>query len=584
MIATSLLQTFITEASILRLSGDTYFKRGVDYCRRELVDDLEQIGDALTATVYGTEDYVVRLSASGKKLTHFCSCPLGEDGQFCKHLVATALTWLHREPIQIAPLDPLRAVLQAQDKETLIGWIVDWSSRDDAMRRQVLALTGPGQTPKELIADTGRNLKEAIRITGYRDYDQAPVYAGRVHSALDALETLLQDYSAAVIPICETAMASLSKNAEKIDDSDGQMTELMGRVGEIHLQACQQARPDPERLGVRLFALQLGSVYNEWHDAANLYADILGEAGLAAYRREAEKAWEKVPVRTERDVRGDQPGYYAITHIMKSLAQRSGDVEQIVAVLERDLTTPFCYLAISQVYLAAGHHDEALRCAERGMAAFPTSDASSLRLFAAQEYRRTERHAEALHIVWGEFRILPQLESYRRLADFACHADDWENADGWRERAISYIRRVHTEDPANSGRPPAPTAWHRQRLRSLLVEVFLDEGRVEQAWEEAQTTSCDDALWLALAAEREKTQPEDAVSVYLRIAEDAIRSADHKRYAGAVVLLEKAAKLMQGLNQSLEFQETLEAIRLRNKAKSKLRTLIEARRAYLYLD
>ncbi len=62
--------------------------------------------------------------------------------------------------------------------------------------------------------------------------------------------------------------------------------------------------------------------------------------------------------------------------------------------------------------------------------------------------------------------------------------------------------------------------WNRDH--SLLVEIFLDEQETEEAWQEAQAGGCRNDLWLRLAAKREIEHPEDAVSVYLRLGEQAI--------------------------------------------------------------
>lgn len=41
---------------------------------------------------------------------------------------------------------------------------------------------------------------------------------------------------------------------ESVDDSDGAMGGLLERVQELHLAACEVARPDPVNLATRLFA------------------------------------------------------------------------------------------------------------------------------------------------------------------------------------------------------------------------------------------------------------------------------------------------------------------------------------------
>lgn len=48
----------------------------------------------MTAGVLGARNYQVRFWAEHGNLGHECTCPLGEDGIFCKHCVAAGLAWL----------------------------------------------------------------------------------------------------------------------------------------------------------------------------------------------------------------------------------------------------------------------------------------------------------------------------------------------------------------------------------------------------------------------------------------------------------------------------------------------------------
>ena len=50
----------------------------------------------------------------------------------------------------------------------------------------------------------------------------------------------------------------------------------------------------------------------------------------------------------------------------------SGDPEEIVAVLSRDLSHGYSYVRIGEVYRAANEPDKALEWAEKGLEAFPT--------------------------------------------------------------------------------------------------------------------------------------------------------------------------------------------------------------------
>lgn len=83
---------------------------------------------------------------------------------------------------------------------------------------------------------------------------------------------------------------------------------------------------------------------------------------------------------------------------MESLAEASGDIEQHVAVISRDLSSGYAYWRIAGIYRQAGLHDQALAWVEKGLRAFPKNTDSRLRDFAAEEYHRRKRHADAMKL------------------------------------------------------------------------------------------------------------------------------------------------------------------------------------------
>ena len=181
-------------------------------------------------------------------------------------------------------------------------------------------------------------------------YQEAAGWARDVNEAIDAIERLLLDGQAAtVIGLCESALRSLVEAIEMVDDSDGHFSELRDRLEDIHYRACQKARPDPAQLAERLFQFELHNDFDVFYGAASRYAKILGAKGMKVYRELAEAAWRNVPARTAQDERAEWGKHAAITHIMESLAELSGDVEQQVAVMSRDLSHAYSYLRIAEV-------------------------------------------------------------------------------------------------------------------------------------------------------------------------------------------------------------------------------------------
>ncbi len=225
-------------------------------------------------------------------------------------------------------------------------------------------------------------------------------------------------HALAVIELCESALSNLETAAGAFDDSDGHLSVLEDRLEDIHFQACKDAGPDPLDLARRLFNLELCSDLGVFWGAAANYAEILGVEGLKEYRRVAEAEWAKVPAWTPNEPPPKWGNYSRIERIMQSLAQASGNVEELVGVMSRDLTAAYNYLRIAEVYREAGRHDHALIWAEKGLQAFPEQIDSRLQEFVAEGYHRRSRHEEAMRLIWGGFLKVPD-GARRRKAD-AC--------------------------------------------------------------------------------------------------------------------------------------------------------------------
>ena len=88
------LPDLISRPVIEKLAGERSFERGLAYFRGGAVERLASHRDRISARVVGTDVYVVKLWPDRGDLDWSCTCPVGQDGEFCKHLVATGLAWL----------------------------------------------------------------------------------------------------------------------------------------------------------------------------------------------------------------------------------------------------------------------------------------------------------------------------------------------------------------------------------------------------------------------------------------------------------------------------------------------------------
>ena len=443
------LQRFDITA-LKRLAGGA-FARGEAYHREGRVEILSFEPRRVLARVSGTEDYRVNLLGAGETIKGECDCPAFDDYGFCKHMVATALAAnadSHGGEQSSGALARIRAHLEDKPNGVLIAMIVELAERDPALFRKLeIASAADRADDKTLAARLGKAIDQATATRGFVEDGEAGAWAAGVDEALDALEALDLKRDRLVLKLAERAVDRIETVIELIDDSNGECGDLLERARDIHLRAALSARPDPIALAHDLFERETAGGYGTFDGAAWLYADVLGEAGLAEYRRLATEAWEKLPPLSGRDRRKGEGDYSGLSEILDRFAERDGDVEARIALRAKDLSSPWKYFELAEFCLKHKSADEALRWAEEGLWAFEDGPSDArLVLFAADLLVKADRGAEAEALLKRTFERAPDFNVYLR----------WRDAGGEAalDQALAVIeRRAAAETGLSFGHP-----------------------------------------------------------------------------------------------------------------------------------
>jgi len=444
---------------------------------------------------------------------------------------------------------------------------------EDDHLRDALRMKIAQQQPEGLNVETFRDvIDNATAIGEFVDYNSSFEFARGVDRVVDSIAQLLDEgHAAEVIELTEHALLRCEEALGMVDDSAGEVGGVLERLQELHYAACMAAKPDPEELARRLFHWKLTSQRDVFYCAVEHYARVLGAKGLAVYRQLAESAWEKVPARGSRDKhRSLDDMRYRLTSMMESLARADGDVESLVAVQRRDLSSSYRYLQIAETYKQAGEADQALRWAEDGLKAFPDESSERLREFLAEEYHRRERHDDALAMIWANFAQRADLHHYRELQQHATRAKAWKT---WREKAVTHIRG---DIGRRSRAARVRGALGLGRVdHSTLVDIFLWEKDTEAAWREAQTGGCSDQLWMRLAKQRETHHPSDALGVYQQQVDSVINLGSGDAYRDAVALIRKIGELMRRVGRAGDFAGYVATLRATHRRKRNFVALLD---------
>ncbi|BAU86047.1 zinc finger SWIM domain protein [Streptomyces laurentii] len=541
----------LTEAKLKSLAGARSFERGQDYT--DAVSGVEFDGDRITAFVHGTERYEVELVLRGARgPVGECDCPYGQEGNFCKHLVALGLTLLARK----ADIPRMRkeargrargldAWLSGLAREELLAVVREEAAEDSRLRRRLELRAASARGDLAGIRSRVRELLDIGPFARYGcvEYADAHAYADQAGQAVSAIRSLTASGRAAdAMTLAREAIEVLAGVVENVDDSDGCLETVGTGLADAHHEACRTAAPDPEELAQWLAAHAL-------RDACDLadidpldYADLLGERGMVALRRHAVEAWQ-----------ANRTGW-AEKDLMQRLAKSGRDIDTLIAVHAADLApNGHSHLLIARELDTAGRTPEALEWAERGIR--ETDDLATVDTalvdHLADRYTRIGRLADAITLRRDHFAARRTLLTYRQLRATAETTGHWPAE---RENALTLLR-------ADGDR--------------VLIDILLDDQDLDAAWQAATAFGAHDGQWLTLADHSRPTRPADALPVYLRLAARLAPQTGNAAYEQLVSLLLSIRDCHHRLGTPDDFTAYVTTLRATHKRKRNLMRLMD---------
>lgn len=192
----------MNRAALRREAGPRSFERGESYFKAGKVSSLAEHEGTLAAKVQGTRSYRVKLFMARGRIRCDCNCPLGQGGIFCKHGVAVGLAWLQaksgrapgKKPARGSgvTMEDVRAWLLSQDKNALVGLLMEQAMDDDKLRRRFL-LTVAKKSARGPDLDTYRKAIDQAVNEEVEDYQDVYDYASGIGDSIDSIEELLKE-------------------------------------------------------------------------------------------------------------------------------------------------------------------------------------------------------------------------------------------------------------------------------------------------------------------------------------------------------------------------------------------------------
>lgn len=351
--------------------------------------------------------------------------------------------------------------LAAQTKETLVDMLLELSQRDDRLAQSLLVKSAPAGKKDSLVAEMRQLIDDATTVDGFVDWRSMHSFSDPLDQADDTLaELLIPERAGALVELAQYAIEQTEAALESVDDSSGEVGDILCRLGELHLKACKLARPDAHTLAEDLFRLETTLPFGVCSFSALTYKAALGAKGLQRYRALAQAKWDALgPKGTKSEFDHDR---LKITRVMEDLARASGDVDALIAIKSQDLTHTHAYLAIVEILTENKRHDEALQWAERGLADHPDRPDNRLRDFLVAAYLKRKRPAQALQLTWIQFEEQPGLAAYQKLHGVATKLDVWPTQ---RVRALQVLDAAIAQDAI---------ALYRQVVPEIIGQTHND--------------------------------------------------------------------------------------------------------------
>src|SRR5215472_965816 len=552
-----------TEADIRQAAGSRSFERELGYLGA--VEDLEIGSTEITATVYGNSAYQVAVAFGGERLRGGCTCPQGQEGAFCKHCVAVALSVLQigddlprRLEAAQAQRQALESWLGSLSKEELLAELLGLLDDDRDLRRRFELRAASVNADAAAVRRAVRKLI-ALPGSGYLEHGEAYAYAHDVSEAATAIDELTAAGGAAeAIGIAREALGLLTEVYESVDDPSGRVGLAVEELLDAHLRACQAAPPDPASLGDYLAELLLSGDSGIEPDIGD-YAELLGEAGAAAFRSRAEAAY------------AGHPDGWQERYIMEAVLRADGDVDALVAFYAADLDDRgLGHLRIARALDEAGRGGEAVDWAERGVRDAARPDDQLVEYLAGQ-YAAAGRDDDVLSLRRERFQSQRTLATYQALRRATTASGTWSAE---RSRALDLLREDARAARAQAGSNLAYRASWAWGGGPVLIDALLDDGDLDAAWAEAQD-GVPEVQLLRLADASITARPADALAVYRRAIGPLKRLTGDNAYRRIAALLLSARACHEALGTTDEFRRYVALLRMDQKRKRNLMRILD---------
>ena len=245
-----------------------------------------------------------------------------------------------------------------------------------------------------------------------------------------------------------------------------------------------------------------------------------------------------------------------------SMAKAQGDTALSLEIMKRNLSRDHDVIVLVNEFRHRKMFKETLVLLQEARSKFPHS--REIRDALAAEQQKLGNHEDAIKIAWKEFESNPLSdESFTFLLKVAQKAKKQTETF---EKALAFLTE-YEEKKAKS----RSYYWdNRDTVRARRVEILLDAGRNEQAWELGRDAQIGETLKLRIAEWRSVSHPDEAATLCNTLLENALKPTGDDAYEHVVKLLFIYREYMNAAGKTVQFEQYCNWIKIEFKRRRKL--------------
>jgi hypothetical protein len=131
-----------------------------------------------------------------------------------------------------------KAYLTQQPKDVLVDMLLVLSLRDDRLAQTLLVKSMPQDEQDALVDDLRQLIDDATTVDRFVDWRDTHSFSDSLDQVVDTLaELLTPTHAGALVELAQYAIEQTEAALENVDDSDGQVGDILYRLGDLHLKA-----------------------------------------------------------------------------------------------------------------------------------------------------------------------------------------------------------------------------------------------------------------------------------------------------------------------------------------------------------